>query len=76
MLFTSNNRLFKVFQAHKERVNAISIDKSGDVIATAGEDGFVYTYFLSDNSRISHKYDLAVRVSVFSSLVLIDRRSV
>lgn len=69
MLFNSNNRLFKVLQAHTGRVNAVSIDKSGETIATAGEDGFVYTYFLSDNSRISHKYITAVRVCVRTSSV-------
>ena len=45
------------------RVNAISIDKSGDTIATAGEDGFVYVQILSENSRILHKYTTAIRVA-------------
>lgn len=64
MLFNSKNKLFKILKAHVGRVNAISVDKSGDTIATAGEDGFVYTYILSEDSRISHKYVTAVRVDV------------
>ena len=55
MLFNSKNKLFKILKAHVGRVNAISVDKSGDTIATAGEDGFVYIYILSEDSRISHK---------------------
>lgn len=43
-------------------MNSISIDKSGDTIATAGEDGNVYLQILSENSRIPHKYATAVRV--------------
>ena len=58
MLFNSKNKLFKILKAHVGRVNAIS----GDTIATAGEDGFVYIYILSEDSRISHKYVTAVRV--------------
>ena len=62
MLFNSKNKLFKILKAHVGRVNAISVDKSGDTIATAGEDGFVYIYILSEDIRISHKYVTAVRV--------------
>ena len=62
MQIKTKNKLFKILKAHVGRVNAISVDKSGDTIATAGEDGFVYIYILSEDSRISHKYVTAVRV--------------
>lgn len=42
MLFNSKNKLFKILKAHVGRVNAISVDKSGDTIATAGEDRDLY----------------------------------
>ena len=67
LLFNGKNKLFKVFKSHVGRVNAISIDKSGDTIASAGEDGFVYVQILSENNRIQHKYTTAIRVLLPSS---------
>lgn len=46
-------------------MNSISVDKSGDTIATAGEDGNVNLQILSENSRIPHKYTTAIRVFFF-----------
>ena len=63
LLFTNKNKLFKIFTSHAGKINSISVDKSGDTIATAGEDGNVYLQILSENSRIPHKYTTAVRVS-------------
>ena len=64
LLFNNKNKLFKIFPSHNGKVNSISIDKSGDTIATAGEDGNVYIQILSENSRIPHKYNTAIRVLV------------
>ena len=44
------------------KVNCLSVDKSGDTIASAGEDGNVYLQILSENSRFPHKYPTAIRV--------------
>ena len=64
LLFNNKNKLFKIFPSHNGKVNSISIDKSGDTIATAGEDGNVYIQILSENSRIPHKYNTAIRVQI------------
>ena len=64
LLYNTKNKLYKILKAHVSRVNAISIDKSGETLARAGEDGFVYTFSLSEGNRIPHKYGSAVRVGV------------
>lgn len=65
LLFSNKNKLFKIFKQHIGKINAISIDKVGNTIASAGEDGYVYVQSLSDNTRYPHKYTTAVRVATF-----------
>ena len=61
LLFNNKNKLFKIFNSHVGKVNCLSVDKTGDTIASAGEDGNVYLQILSENSRIPHKYTTAIR---------------